>query len=64
MAFTSFKNCTRKQYEDEIYGQDYQHKIKITFDGTELENAAKSGEIQIMKVADSTTYTPMTVTNN
>ena len=41
MAFTSFKNCTRKQYEDEIYGQDYQHKIKITFDGTELENADK-----------------------
>ena len=39
MAFTSFKNCTRKQYEDEIYGQDYQHKIKITFDGTELQNA-------------------------
>ena len=37
MAFTSFKNCTRKQYEDEIYGQDYQHKIKITFDGVEKE---------------------------
>ena len=39
MAYTNFTKCTRAEYEQVIYGQDYDHKIKIYFNGTELQNA-------------------------
>lgn len=39
MAYINFTNCTREQYEEAMYSQSYDHRIKIWFNGVELENA-------------------------
>ena len=39
MAYLSFQNCTRQEYEQVLYSQDAKNKIKILFNNTELENA-------------------------
>ena len=39
MAYTNFKNCTEQQYKTVIYSQDCRHKIKISFNNVELEDA-------------------------
>lgn len=39
MAYTSFQNCTKQEYEEVIYSQDAHNKIKILFNNVELEDA-------------------------
>lgn len=39
MAYTSFQNCTKQEYESVIYSGDARHKLKILFNNVELEDA-------------------------
>ena len=39
MAYTSFQNCTKLEYENVIYSQQAEHKLKLFFNNVELQDA-------------------------
>ena len=39
MAYTSFQNCTKQEYESVLYSGDARHKLKILFNNIELQDA-------------------------
>ena len=39
MAYTNFINCTKEEYEEQIYSGDSRHRLRIWFNEVELEDA-------------------------
>ena len=39
MAYTSFQNCTKQEYENVIYSQQAEHKLILFFNNVELQDA-------------------------